>query len=274
MTAMESFIAAELYRFHYYAQGRSPYPPLVFLHGFLGDGRDFQDIMTALESQFYCLAIDLPGHGQTRIQDDHLEHSMVEIASGVIQCLDALNIPKCTLVGYSLGGRLALYLALHFPDYFSRVVLESASPGLKTAAERRQRLHHDWVLAHALETEEFSDFLDRWYRQPLFTTICSHPAFEQLWARRLCNDPLQLAASLRCLSTGRQPSLWERLSANQVPMLLLAGERDQKFVDINREMVNLGNCMAVKIVEDCGHNIHFEQPTRYAQILQIWGQQA
>ncbi|MBD1864084.1 MULTISPECIES: 2-succinyl-6-hydroxy-2,4-cyclohexadiene-1-carboxylate synthase [Trichocoleus] len=255
------------YHWHYSLQGDPSQPLVLFLHGFLGDCHDFDSVISLLANQFCCLAVDLPGHGKTKVRGGNEPYAMPQTAQGLVQLLEQLEISPCSLVGYSMGGRLALYLALNFPQFFHRVGLESASPGLKTAAERSQRRDHDARLAEQLETENFSDFLRRWYDQPLFTSLKQHPDFEQIVERRLDNHPQELAQSLRYLSTGRQPSLWERLPENQLPLLLLVGEQDTKFRAINTEMANLCPKTTLSILPNCGHNIHWENPHRFAQQL-------
>ena len=160
-----------------------------------------------------------------------------------------------------------MYLALHFPQYFSKVVLESASPGLKTATQRTQRVNQDLKLAQQLESTDFELFLTKWYYNPLFASLKKNPQFSELLAKRLQNNPLELARSLRNLSTGLQSSLWEKLPDNKIPMLLLAGELDRKFVEINTEMANLYDRIQLTIVADCGHNIHFENPVQFTNIV-------
>lgn len=233
----------------------------------MGNGSEFNQVMSLLADRFYCLALDLPGHGKTQTEGDRA-YSMESTARGIIRFLDESGISSCVLVGYSMGGRLALYLALHFSNYFSKVVLESASPGLKTQAERNQRIQKDLALAKRLETEDFSAFLAAWYRQPLFASLQAHPQFEQMLTHRLCNDPFKLATSLRYLGTGQQPSLWNTLRLNSVPILLLAGALDQKFVDINIEMAACHPLITLNIADRCGHNIHFENAAWYAQTIQ------
>jgi 2-succinyl-6-hydroxy-2,4-cyclohexadiene-1-carboxylate synthase len=237
--------------------------PILFLHGFMGDRTEFHEVMQSLSSQYYCISIDLPGHG-TQL-DKCGNYTIVDTARSLIEFLNILQIEKCHLVGYSMGGRLALYLALHFPGYFLKVVLESASPGLKTVAEQNKRLQSDLRLAERLETEDFRSFLRQWYEQPIFASLREHPDFEKLLDRRSQNDPAALARSLRDLSVGCQPSLWEKLSENQVPLLLLTGELDAKFVNINTEMENLCRSATLEIADRCGHNIHFENANLFVE---------
>jgi 2-succinyl-6-hydroxy-2,4-cyclohexadiene-1-carboxylate synthase len=249
------------YRFYYEFHGDRHQPVVLFLHGFMGDQRDFVPIMNALFDRFYSLAVDLPGHGKTIVTGDDAQYGMAFTAAALVDWLDQLQISRCGLVGYSMGGRLALYLALHFPHRFPRVVLESASPGLKTDRERQTRLQRDHALADQLEAD-FPSFLNHWYQQPLFASLRQHPDFAQMLERRSQNHPPGLAKSLRYLSTGQQPSLWHLLEQHRQPLLLLVGENDHKFCMINQEMAACCPTMRLTIVSHCGHVIHFEQPDK------------
>jgi 2-succinyl-6-hydroxy-2,4-cyclohexadiene-1-carboxylate synthase len=264
---MEGMIVVEQYQFCYSVWGEADHFPILFLHGFMGDRQEFSSITTALTSQFRCLSLDLPGHGKTIVAGNETGYRMPQTAQAIISLLDQLNIPQCFLVGYSMGGRLALYLMIHFPERFTKVVLESASPGLQMEVERRQRVVRDGQLAEALETGNFAEFLRNWYGQPLFENMVHLPHFQQLCDRRLQNQPAELAKSLRNLGTGSQPSLWEALAQNSVPLLLLVGEFDQKFIQINQEMQARCEVAQLQIMAGCGHNIHFEQGQDFLERL-------
>ena len=233
----------------------------------MGNARVFDEVIALLSDRFSYLVVDLPGHGQTKVTGKDELYNMPHTAQALIELLDKLEIEQCFLVGYSMGGRLALYLALHFPQYFRKVVLESASPGLKTAAQRTQRINQDFTLAQQLESTDFQLFLTRWYDNPLFASLKKNLQFPELLAKRLNNNPLELARSLRNLSTGLQPSLWEKLPDNKIPMLLLAGKLDRKFVEINTEMADSCDRVQLTIVAGCGHNIHFENPIQFTNII-------
>lgn len=256
------------FKFHYCFRGHRDKPLILFLHGFMGDSHEFNKVISLLSDQFCCLTVDLPGHGKTRVLGGEECYTMSNTAHALINLLEQLNIQKCFLVGYSMGGRLALYLNLHFPERFSKVVLESASPGLKTQWDQLERTQRDFELARKLEESAFSTFLLNWYNQPLFTSIKKHPDFELLIASKLQNNPFELAKSLRNLSTGCQPSLWEKLKQNENPLLLLVGEYDAKFRAINSEMARLCQFSNLEIVSDCGHNIHFENTNTFVEIIQ------
>jgi 2-succinyl-6-hydroxy-2,4-cyclohexadiene-1-carboxylate synthase len=236
----------------------------------MGDSNEFNEVIALLSAQFCCLTVDLPGHGKTRVLGGDECYTMSNTAQALINLLEQLNVKECFLVGYSMGGRLALYLNLHFPQCFSKVVIESASPGLKTQGDRVERTQRDIELAQELEKSDFSSFLSNWYNQPLFVSLKKHPEFKSLIASRLQNHPLELAKLLRNMSTGCQPYLWEELKKNRNPLLLLVGEYDAKFIAINSEMARLCKSAKLEIVNNCGHNIHFENPKIFVENVQFF----
>ncbi len=246
-------------RVHYeLTETHSNQPVLLLLHGFMGNGRDFQDCISQLSQTFCCLTVDLPGHGKTQVQGSETYYTMSTTAAVLIALLNQLNFAKVYLFGYSMGGRLALYLMLHYPQQFERVILESASPGLRTKIERSQRLQADFKRAEELENYDFKQFLTNWYNQPLFQTLKRHKKFNKIFNFRLQNNQIELAKSLRNMGTGVQPSLWEKLLNNPIKLLLMVGENDHKFIKINQKMADLSSETTLKFIPDCGHNIHLE----------------
>ena len=254
-------------QFHYSLTGNNNNPVILLLHGFMGNGSDFIDVIPLLSTKFYCLTVDLPGHGKTQIKGGDENYKMPNTARELINLLDFLKIDKCYLFGYSMGGRLALYLTVNFPWRFEKVILESASPGLKTEKERKRRIFSDFLLANKLETTDFKEFLLNWYNLPLFQSLSQHPNFEKMLERRLQNNPFELAKSLRNMGTGNQPSLWEKLPEVKIPLLLLVGEMDKKFVAINSEMARLLPVVKMQIIPGSGHNIHLENPQAFQTCL-------
>jgi 2-succinyl-6-hydroxy-2,4-cyclohexadiene-1-carboxylate synthase len=241
-------------------------PVIFFLHGFLGNSQDFLAVIDLISPEFCCLVLDLPGHGQTEVKQD-INYHLPNLAQALIALLEQLNIQQCFLVGYSLGGRIALYLTICFPQYFLGVVLESASPGLKTQPERDRRIQQDLQLAKQLESQNLADFLQQWYSQPLFSSFAQHPNFQQALIRRLNNNSVKLSKCLRYLGLGRQPSLWSHLKNIQIPLLLVVGELDEKFVAINREIANLCPQANLNIVKNSGHNVHFEKFLEFTKLI-------
>jgi len=255
------------YQFHYTLTDNKNQPIILLLHGFTGNNQDFSSVISLLSQKYCCLAVDLPGHGQTRVNGDESCYNMLNTAQALIDLLDHLQIDKCLLLGYSMGGRLALYMTLHFPERFEKVVLESASPGLKSEKDRSHRIQSDLDIAQNLENSNIKDFILNWYDRPLFKSLKKSPQFNQLIETRLANNPLELAKSLRNLGTGNQPSLWEKLTQNQIPILLLAGEDDHKFQSINAEIASLCPAATLKIIPNAGHNIHFENIDKFVEVV-------
>jgi 2-succinyl-6-hydroxy-2,4-cyclohexadiene-1-carboxylate synthase len=168
-----------------------------------------------------------------------------------------------------MGGRLALYMALHYPARFSTLILESSSPGLKTQSEREERAKLDTVLATHIEADGIAAFVQYWESLPLFWTQKSLPLAEaqRLHQQRLNNYPRGLANSLRGMGTGTQPSLWDQLPKLNLPVLLLTGALDPKFVAIGKRMADTIPDAQLDIMPDAGHTIHLEQPEEYTEAV-------
>jgi 2-succinyl-6-hydroxy-2,4-cyclohexadiene-1-carboxylate synthase len=257
-----------MYQWHFNLTGDVDLPPLLLLHGWMGNCEDYHQIVEILKSRFYCIAIDLPGHGKTAVIGSDIAYDFVNTAIGIMQLLDSLEIDRCAIAGYSLGGRLALYLALEFPDRFDRVMLESTSPGLATEIDRQDRITHDLQIIRQLKSDSFSDFVNDWYQQSIFIGIDLQPGFLDLVAARIKdNQPHNLAKSLEYAGLGMQPYLGDRVEVHPQPLLLIAGALDLKFVAIAQFMQRKSPIITVEIIPACSHNIHFQQPHTWIQQL-------
>jgi 2-succinyl-6-hydroxy-2,4-cyclohexadiene-1-carboxylate synthase len=226
----------------------------------------WREVMAQLQSRHRVIAIDLPGHGKTDAPNDVSHFTMPVVAQHISAFIAGVIGTPAHVLGYSMGGRLALYLALHHPDRVKQLLLESASPGLATEEERRARIASDEALAQRIERDGIQKFVDEWERLPLFASQAQAPAQarERLRALRLQNDRAGLALSLRGMGTGAQPSLWERLHEYATPALLITGALDAKFVEINRQMAQRMPNVTHHIAAHAGHAVHFEQPQTYA----------
>ena len=257
-------------QFHFRQYGDPKQMTVLMLHGFMGAADDWTDQLTEplIEAGLSVVTIDLPGHGETIMHGGVDSYRLENCADEIVRLLDNLKLSSVHLVGYSMGGRLALYLAVHFAARVSRVVMESASPGLKTEIERQRRIIEDAALAKRIQTEPFEKFLHAWYAQPLFASMASdRQKLDALIARRLTNDPRSLALSLQGMGTGAQPSLWDDLDQISTPLLLIAGEKDAKFSDIGREMAERCPVARLHIVAGAGHNVHWEQPRLFGCLV-------
>ena len=252
-------------QFHSVQRGRSPRdaPILLFLHGFMGSVEDWQPVMDQLDEDYCCLALDLPGHGQTECSEE-VDYEMEKTGEAIADFLTSQKIETAIPVGYSMGGRISLYCALSFPQLFPQAVIESASPGLRKCEERKLRRELDFERAAWIQAD-FLNFLEQWYQQPLFTNLKQFSTgFEGMWNRRLRNSPAKLATSLQRVGLGHQPDLWKSLDSHHNPLLLLTGELDQKFTRINQAMMAQCSSAVHEVVSGAGHNIHLEQPEEIA----------
>ena len=251
---------------HFVREGSPEKPAVLFLHGFLGSSADWSETMDALRTSHYCIAPDLPGHGRSlRLPDPY---TMSETIGGLRRVLKDAGTASAAVVGYSMGGRIALHFAVRHPEACSRLVLESASPGLADAAERLERRGADEAMAIRLETDDFRAFLEDWYGQPLFHSLgAREDLIKKMIESRTANDARELARSLRSLGTGVQQPLWESLPDVRMPSLAIVGAEDGKYVEIAQRMAVLMPRLRTAIIPNTGHNVHAERPGEYVEIL-------
>jgi 2-succinyl-6-hydroxy-2,4-cyclohexadiene-1-carboxylate synthase len=244
--------------------GNQSNPAILFLHGFLGLGNDWLEIAQDLSQDHFCILPDMPGHGQSRELSGDQSCDLATTPEAIVTLLDDLKIDRVTLLGYSMGGRIALYTAIRFIQRVKALVLESANPGIEDDKERRDRAALDDLRAEQLERKGVATFVEQWYNAPLFDSLHAKPEkLSLLKQSRLLHDPPALAAALRGLSVGRQPSLWQELARLNTPTMSVAGALDRKYCDIaNKMAVLLPSCRRITI-DNAGHNAHFEQPQEF-----------
>ncbi len=244
--------------------------PVVLLHGFTGSKESWLELREALSDSRRVVSIDLPGHGGTQAGSEAENYSMGRAVAMVKALMaDCLDAPRFSLVGYSMGGRLALAIALDHGSSVEKLVLESASPGIADGAERARRRQSDEELAAFVESEGIEAFVNRWERLPLFDSLAALSPDKRYHMRRvrLRCAPSGLALSLRAMGTGVQPWLGDRLSELAMPTLLVAGALDGKFTRIAREMASLIPHARLGIIEAAGHAPHLEQSGRFNRVV-------
>jgi 2-succinyl-6-hydroxy-2,4-cyclohexadiene-1-carboxylate synthase len=234
-------------------------PTILLLHGFTNTGRSWDGVIAALPEDCRPLAPDIRGHGTAS------DLRPITLAT-VMQDLEAIAPEPFTLVGYSMGGRIALHLAFKLSRRVRRLVLIGASPGLKNAAARAERRTADEKLAEYAEHGTIAEFADRWARTPV---MADQPEAVRavVDVDRLRNDPVALAAALRGLGTGTLPSLWPRLGSLEIPVDLVVGERDDKFREIATQMSDELPDANVVIVPGAGHAVQAEAPEAVARVI-------
>jgi 2-succinyl-6-hydroxy-2,4-cyclohexadiene-1-carboxylate synthase len=233
----------------------------------MGSSADWREVMATLGDRTFQIAVDLPGHGAS-LQLAPDIYTVEGAARAVISTLDGLEVVRPVVAGYSMGGRLALYLALRYPERCAGLFLESASPGLENSSKRAARRAADESKAKRLESGDLEAFLRDWYRQPLFSSLARDENLLR-WTieTRLRNDPGELALSLREMGTGSQPSLWGELESLAVPALAIAGELDDKYARISSRMATISPRIESAVVPGAGHTVHAEAPAEYAALL-------
>ncbi len=236
--------------------------PLALLHGFTGRAESWGPHIPAFATRCRTVAIDLLGHGRSDAPADPDRYRIEHAAQDILAVLDALRIARAAILGYSMGGRLGLFLATVAPERITALIVESASAGIRDAALRGERMARDTALADEIERDGVAAFVDRWERLPLFATQRRLPpaARDALRAHRLAHSARGLANSLRGMGQGAQPSLWDRLPSLSVPTLLLVGALDAAYVAHGREMSRLIPAARLVAVPDAGHTVHLEQP--------------
>lgn len=219
------------------------------LHGFLGEKEDFRALSALLSHKYTCIALDLP-------EENYLEALYQEIKKA--------SISPSILIGYSLGGRLALQLADQYPDSFSHVIILAANPGLENESEREPRFAKDLQWIEKLKTQSIDSFLIDWYNQPLFNSLHKRPELlQEIIKKRARQDPARMAEVLEKLSVAKQKTI----TSFHPRTLFLYGEEDVLF---EKRYATLPKDVTVQKIENSGHVVHLENPRRCAEIILGW----
>jgi 2-succinyl-6-hydroxy-2,4-cyclohexadiene-1-carboxylate synthase len=244
-------------RLHVERHGRGR--PVVLVHGFTQTGRSWTPIGERLAHAGHeVVTVDAPGHGASG-------HVRADVNRSADLLCDAASGRASAYVGYSMGGRMCLHLALRHPDVVERLVLIGATAGIDDTQQRAIRRAADETLAEELEgggDQGVAAFIDRWLAGPLFAGLTPAAADRQT---RLTHRAAGLAASLRLAGTGAMEPVWDRLHELAMPVLILAGERDAKFADVGQRMVAaIGANARLTLIADATHAAHLERPTLVA----------
>lgn len=228
--------------------------PLVLVHGFSQSAAAWWPLVRPLESSFRLVAVDAPGHGGSAAV-------AADLPSGA-DLMAAAAPERAAWVGYSMGGRYALHVALRHPQAVTRLVLVSATAGIDDAEERARRRESDAALADRVASDGVASFLEWWISQPLFSTL--RPQAARLEERVAAASAEGLASSLRLAGTGSQEPLWEAAGSLSMPVLVVAGELDLKYVGLGRRLVeSIGSNAELRVIAGAGHACHLEKPADF-----------
>lgn len=246
--------------------GDGPGRPLVLLHGFTQNRRCHGPLPDLLGTDRRVVVPDLPGHGEASGVALAFDDAAAPWADAVGAVAGPAGPP--VWVGYSMGGRFALHVALHRPDAVGGLVLVGASPGLADPDERAERRLADDALANHLEHVGLESFLDEWLALPLFAGLGPERLQRQF---RGDNTVAGLASSLRLAGTGAQRSLWDQLDTVQCPVLLVTGADDHKFTGVADAMApRFAGPTTVVRLEGAGHSAHLESPDAFCAAVRTW----
>ncbi|MDA2967458.1 MAG: alpha/beta fold hydrolase [Actinomycetota bacterium] len=228
----------------------------VLLHGFTQTSRSWDRYIDLSRPEQSIIRVDAPGHAHsTSVRADlPTTASMVVEQSGLAD-----------YIGYSMGARLALHIALLHPENVRRLILVSGSPGLRSPDDRSARVQSDEKLALEITEIGVDKFVEKWLSAPMFRGLISTPADIQ---DRLRNTSEGLASSLRLCGTGTQESLWDRLHELNMPVLLVVGSDDDKFRHINDEMKStIGANAELTVINNASHSVHLEQTPSFQSVV-------
>lgn len=240
--------------------------PIVALHGFLGSSDDWAQLAALLPEQ-PLLAVDLPGHGGSDLSSLSLaENGFSAIATAVAHLLHTQALSDYRLLGYSLGGRIAMHAVCDGLLTPAQLLIESAHPGLATTAARQQRWQADLHWSQRLREQPLTQVLADWYRQPVFADLDDSARSRLIRARRHNKGPA-LAALLEATSLAKQVNLIQSLETLRVPMHYCCGQSDQKFTQLAQQLTLSLPALTVHSFDGCGHNVHGAAPSEFAQLL-------
>jgi 2-succinyl-6-hydroxy-2,4-cyclohexadiene-1-carboxylate synthase len=249
-------------------EGSGDGPLLLILHGFTGSSRSLLSFARSWPG-FSTLALDVIGHGMSDSPADPGRYTMDRCIEDIEALIEVLDLGRIALLGYSMGGRIAVRYALRHPERLWALLLESASTGIEDEGERKARVESDEVLAQRLERDGIEPFIDYWQSIPLWASQASMPQEKRdaLRAQRLQNSVTGLANSLRGMGAGADPAIFGQLAGLDVPSLIMAGGLDTKYRDLANAMTAAMPNATARIFDNAGHAAHFEQPAAFASAV-------
>ncbi|KYP80979.1 2-succinyl-6-hydroxy-2,4-cyclohexadiene-1-carboxylate synthase [Ferroacidibacillus organovorans] len=247
------------------AVGRGPL--LLWLHGWLGAAEEYLPFMEALAKTHRSIALDLLGHGKTKTDLPRVRYAVEEQVADLAAFLQKINEPVI-LIGYSMGGRLALRVALAMPSLIRHLILESASPGIERQEDRMARLQLDLARAEQI-TRDFPAFLEAWQRMPLFSSQrnMDEAEYAKLFARKRAQWPEGVAHSMAGMSQGFGEPEWPKIRAFRSPVSLLSGEFDTGYVASGAHLAKQFSRATQCVIAHAGHHVHAERPAQFLTFL-------
>lgn len=239
---------------------------ILALHGFTGNGQDFQPLIQLTHNHLTWHTLDLPGH------DPHnpvnpTAYSLELYLDAIHATAQSYKLNQFALLGYSMGGRLALHYALRYPTSIKMLILIGSSPGIENPEARQQRFEQDHKLSKWILKNDIKPFIDFWMQTPLIRSQKNIPSsiFHPFLERKYQHSPIGLAATLEALSPGKIPSLWKEIKNIICPTFIIAGEKDLEYVAIGQKMSPLLQNARYFSVPNAGHCAHLENLQKFSE---------
>lgn len=254
--------------YNFYKSEHSSNRLLILLHGFISDSQTYTNHIETFLTQCNVLTIDLPGHGKDHSSTDKT-WDFAFITEQMNQVLSQFEDYEFSLLGYSMGGRVALYYAIYGQYEIKQLILESTSPGIADETIRKERQAVDKARGRVLEIAGIEVFVNDWEKLPLFQTQYQLDDNKKQAIRRmrLAQNPNKLAKALRDYGTGNMPNLWGDIKRIKSNSLILAGELDEKFVNTAEKMSQEIKNHQIYIFKNVGHTIHVEDEAEFDTIV-------
>lgn len=242
---------------------------IFFLHGFSGSSNDWEFLSSKILEGFGIYAVDLPGHGKSDSPDDVSLYQTSFLVKQLFELFETITKDQILLAGYSMGGRAALQFALNFTEKLKCLILESSTAGIEEDKQRAARIKADEKLARYIETHSIEEFVNYWMNIDLFKSQkkLSKEILTSVKRDKLKNNKTGLSNSLRGFGTGTISVLFNKLKDIYIKTLLISGELDNKFTQINKRMLKLLPNAEHQIIRNTGHNVHLEKPDKFCDVI-------
>ncbi len=253
-----------------FSTGRGNNPnTILFLHGFTGSTADWRETAALLPDKYRMLGLDFAGHGKSDAPENLVYYSPQSIVEQINYSAEKLSLKDFFLIGYSMGGRAALCYTVEHQHRLKGLILESSTAGITDVDQKEARISRDENLAEFIDKNSIERFTDYWINLDLFRSQKNLPKVKLAEIRRLklLNNKKGLSNSLKGFGTGRMPSIFNKLNNIKLPTLLITGELDVKFTQINRELNSLIPSASHQIIKNAGHNTHLEKPILFANSI-------
>ena len=242
---------------------------VLLLHGFTGSGEDWEFLIPSLKKTCNLYTIDLVGHGRSDSPSDAGHYTMDSLTGYLNEFIGKVIKNNPVMLGYSMGGRIALSYAAAFPENIKALILESSAWGIKEKDQRETRIKEDEKIAGFILSSSMEEFTEFWMNRPIFKTQknLNPEILKRVKSGKMKNNPVGLSNSLLAAGTGKMNPPQNNIKGFRMPVLLITGGLDKKFTGINSEMAALLENAKHVTVPEAGHNVHLEKPGIFTNVI-------